>query len=75
MSLGELLASISERRRRSAQQSYEKGAQITRRLQELLADSTPKQEVETASTNACSAFCNIAFKLTTIASSRRRASR
>ena len=47
MSLGELLASISERRRRSAQQSNEKGAQITRRLQELLADPTPKQEVET----------------------------
>jgi hypothetical protein len=54
MSLGELLASISERRRRSAQQSYEKGAQITRRLQELLADPTPRQEVETPSTNGCS---------------------
>jgi hypothetical protein len=53
MSLGELLASISERRRRSAQQSYEKGAQITRRLQELLADPTPTQEVETPSTKAC----------------------
>ena len=54
MSLGELLASISERRRRSAQQSYEKGAQITRRLQELLADPTGTQEVETPSTHACS---------------------
>ena len=52
MSLGELLASISERRHRP--QSYEDGAQITRRLQELLADPTPTQEVETHSTNACS---------------------
>ena len=51
MSLGELLASISERRHRP--QSYEDGAQITRRLQELLADPTPTQEVETPSTKAC----------------------
>src|ERR1039458_9799322 len=52
MSLGQLLASIRERRRRSAQQPYEAGAQIRRRLQELLAVPTPAR-VETHSTNAC----------------------
>ena len=36
MSLGELFASIRERRRRSVQQRYEEGAQIRSRLQELL---------------------------------------
>jgi hypothetical protein len=51
MSLRELFASIRERRHRSAQQSTdEKGAQITRRLQELFAVPTPTQ-VETPSTN------------------------
>jgi hypothetical protein len=54
MSLGEWFASMRERRRRSAQQAYEEGAQITRRLQELLAVPAPTQEVETPSTNACS---------------------
>jgi hypothetical protein len=43
MSLGELFASIRERRRRSVQQPYEEGAQIRRRLQELLAVPTPTQ--------------------------------
>jgi hypothetical protein len=52
MSLGELFASIRERRRRSAQQSLEEGAQIMRRLQELLAVPAPTQEVETSFTNA-----------------------
>jgi hypothetical protein len=51
MPLGELFASIRERRRRSAQQPYEEGAQIRRRLQELLAVPTPTQ-VETPFTNA-----------------------
>ena len=46
MSLGKLFASITERRRRSAQQPYEEGAQIKRRLQELLAVPSPTQEVE-----------------------------
>jgi hypothetical protein len=41
MSLGELFASIKERHRRSVQQQYEEGAQITRRLQELRAVPTP----------------------------------
>jgi hypothetical protein len=50
MSLRELLASIRERRRRSAQQSHEEGAQIRRRLQELLGAPAPMQEVETPST-------------------------
>jgi len=52
MSLGELFASIRERRRRSAQQSHEEGAQIMRRLQELLAVPTPTQEVAASFTNA-----------------------
>ncbi len=52
MSLGELLASIRERRRRLAQQPYEEGAQIRRRLQELRAVPTPTQEIETPFTNA-----------------------
>lgn len=46
MSLGELFASLTERRRRSAQQPYEEGAQIKRRLQELLAVPSPAQAVE-----------------------------
>jgi hypothetical protein len=46
MSLGELFASITERRRRSGQQPNEEGAQIKRRLQELLAVPSPTQEVE-----------------------------
>jgi hypothetical protein len=46
MSLGKLFASITERRRRSAQQPYEEGAQIKRRLQELLTVPSPTQEVE-----------------------------
>ena len=49
MSLGELYASIRERRRRSAQQSYEEGAQIRRRLQELLAVPSAAQQVEAPS--------------------------
>ena len=53
MSLGELFASIRERRRRLAQQPYEEGAQIRRRLQELLAVPTPLHEVETPFTNDC----------------------
>jgi len=52
VSLGTLFASIKERRRRSAQQSLEEGAQIRRRLQELLAVPTPTQEVGTSFTNA-----------------------
>jgi hypothetical protein len=43
MSLGKLFASITERRRRSAQQPYEEGAQIKRRLQELLTVPSPTQ--------------------------------
>lgn len=54
MSLRALFASIRERRHRSAQQStYEEGAQITRRLQELLADPAPTP-VQTPSTNTAS---------------------
>jgi len=45
MSPLKLFASIKERRRRSAQQSCEEGAQIMRRLQELLAVPTPTQAV------------------------------
>ena len=41
MSLQALFVSMRARRRRSAQQSYEEGAQITRRLQELLAVPMP----------------------------------
>ncbi len=52
MSLGELFASITERRRRSAHQRYEEGAQIRRRLQELLAVPSPTQEVAASFTNA-----------------------
>jgi hypothetical protein len=51
MSPLKLFASIKERRRRSAQQPYEKGAQIRRRLQELVAFPTPTQ-VERSFTNA-----------------------
>jgi hypothetical protein len=54
MSLGELLASIREHRRDSAHQSTEEeGAQISRRVLELLGVPTPTQEVERPSTNAC----------------------
>jgi hypothetical protein len=52
MSLGELFASLTERRRRSAQQPYEEGAQIKRRLQELLAVPSPAQGVETPFSHA-----------------------
>jgi len=52
MSPKELFASIRERRRRSAQQSYEQGAQIRRRLQELLAVPTLTQ-VEAPFTYVC----------------------
>jgi hypothetical protein len=52
MSLEELFTSIRERRRRSAQQSYEEGAQIVRRLQELVGVPAPTHKVETPSTNA-----------------------
>ncbi len=51
MSLGELFASLREHRRRSTQQSTDEGAQITRRVLELLAVPNPTQ-VETPSTNA-----------------------
>jgi hypothetical protein len=53
MSPKELFASIRERRRRSAQQSYEQGAQIRRRLQELLAVPSPAQQVEAPFTYVC----------------------
>ena len=46
MSLGEMFASIRERRRCSAEKSSEEGAQIMRRLQELLGGSMPTQNVE-----------------------------
>ena len=53
MSLGELFAFIRERRRRSALQPTEaEGAQITRRVQELLARPTLTQ-VETPTTDTC----------------------
>jgi hypothetical protein len=51
MSLAQLFASIKERRRHSAQQPFEKGAQIRRRLQELLAVPSLTR-VETPFTNA-----------------------
>lgn len=44
MSPLKFFASIRERRRRSEEKSYEQGAQILRRLQELLATPTPTQE-------------------------------
>jgi hypothetical protein len=49
MALRELFALITERRRRSDEQSREAGAQIRRRLQELLSNRTsiPTREVET----------------------------
>jgi hypothetical protein len=53
MLFAELFASVRERRRHSAQQSYEEGAQITRRLQELLSVPNPALG-ETPSTSACS---------------------
>jgi hypothetical protein len=49
MSLGQLIGSIIERRRRSARRSYEEGAQIKRRLQELISVPAPTQNVETVS--------------------------
>jgi hypothetical protein len=55
MSLRELFATIRERGRRSASQyTEEEGAQISKRLQELLAVPLPKQQVETPSTDAVS---------------------
>ncbi len=54
MSPAELFASIRERRRRSEQQSCEEGAQLRRRLQELLGVPTPTQKVETPSIYASS---------------------
>ncbi len=54
MSPAELFASIRERRRRSEQQSYEEGAQLRRRLQELLDVPTPTQKIETPSIYASS---------------------
>jgi len=51
MFLQKLFASIRERRHRSAHQSYEEGARIRRRLQELLAVPSPAHEVETRFTN------------------------
>jgi hypothetical protein len=47
MSLGELLASIGKRSRRSAQQSKEEGALLRRRLQELLDVPASPQSGET----------------------------
>jgi hypothetical protein len=52
MSPLKLFASIREHRRCLAQQSYEEGAQIARRVLDLLAVPTPTQEVETPSTKA-----------------------
>jgi len=52
MSPLKLFASMRERRRLAAQQSLEEGAQIMRRLQELLAVPTP-QEVAAPFANAC----------------------
>lgn len=49
MSLAELIASVRERRRRSEQQSYEQGAQIMRRLHELL--DVPTHTIEALSPN------------------------
>jgi hypothetical protein len=54
LALGELFASIRERPRRSEHQSHEEGAQIMRRLQELLDVRTTTQKVETPSANASS---------------------
>jgi hypothetical protein len=54
MSLGELLASIRERRRRSAQQSCEEGARMISRLQELLDVRAQTHKVETPSADASS---------------------
>jgi hypothetical protein len=47
LALGELFASIGERRRRSEQQSCEEGVRIMRRLQELLAVPASPQSGET----------------------------
>ncbi len=55
MSPLKLFASIRERRRRSVEQSYEQGAQLMRRLQELLAVPAPTQETAAvAFTSTCS---------------------
>jgi len=64
MSLGELLAFITGHGRRSAHQSTEEeGAQISRRVVELLAVPTPTQEIEAPSTKACSenpaSYCDV----------------
>jgi hypothetical protein len=74
MSLKEnCLLRLRERRRRSVQQSYEEGAQIRRRLQELLGAPTPMQEVETPSTYAFSenepACCSTKPRLNFLSSS------
>ena len=53
MSPRKLFASIRERCRRPAQQPFEEGAQISRRVLELLAVPIPTQEAETPSTIAC----------------------
>jgi hypothetical protein len=47
MSIAELFAVRTERRRRLAQQSLEEGARISRRLQELLAAPIPTPSRET----------------------------
>jgi hypothetical protein len=65
MSPRKLFASIRERCRRSAQQSTEEeGAQIKRRVVELLAVPTPTQKIEAPSTNACgendpTSYCDV----------------
>ncbi len=52
LALGELFASIRDRRRLSGHQSHDEGAQIRRRLQELLGVPVSEQQVETPSTKA-----------------------
>jgi hypothetical protein len=53
MSLRKLFAWMRERRRRAAQQRIEEeGAEISKRLRELLSVPTPTQEVARPSTNA-----------------------
>jgi hypothetical protein len=53
MSLKELFASITGHGRHSARQSTEEGAEIMRRVLELLSAPAPTQEVEASSTHAC----------------------
>jgi hypothetical protein len=65
MSPRKLFASIRERCRRSTQPSTEEeGAEITKRVLELLAVPTPTQEIETLSPNAGSenaptSYCDV----------------